>query len=369
MNKNAFRVLIIDDEEAMRDACLQVLKKDGYQADAAADGLSGLDRARAWKPDVALVDLKMPGMGGLEVLPKIKEINPDIIPIVITGYATIDAAVEAMKQGAYDFLPKPFSPDQLRLTISRAIEKRAFVLENEKLRREKRLMEENFITMVSHQMRSPLAAVSQYLEALLAGSAGELGEVQRSVIQKSRDRLATSTAMINEWLSMARMNRGDLLATIGSVDLPALIGDLVTFYRPVAEKKQVTLAMTPQGAVPPAAGDRGLLREVFSNLLINAINYNRQGGSVTASIRSEPPSLIVEIRDTGIGIDSQHLPFIFDEFYRVKRTDGVKTEGTGLGLAIVRKIVTIHEGSVSVASTPGQGTTFTVVLPAAKGTL
>jgi two-component system sensor histidine kinase/response regulator len=367
MNKNAFKVLIIDDEEAMRDACLQVLKKDGYQGGAAADGPSGLDKARDWKPDVALVDLKMPGMGGLEVLPKLKEIDPDIIPIVITGYATIDAAVEAMKQGAYDFLPKPFSPDQLRLTISRAIEKRAFVLENEKLRREKRLMEENFITMVSHQMRSPLAAVSQYMEALLAGSTGELSEQQRSVIQKSRDRLETSTAMINEWLSMARMNRGDMLARIGSVDLSTLVGELVTFYRPVAEKKQVTLSMVPQGALPPAAGDRGLLREVFSNLIINAINYNREGGSVTASIRSEPPSLIVEIRDTGIGIDSQHLPFIFDEFYRVKRTDGVKAEGTGLGLAIVRKIVKLHEGSVSVASTPGQGTTFTVVLPAAPG--
>jgi len=192
-------ILVIDDEETMRDSCSQILDKAGYQSETAEDGAVGLEKIKEIKPDLALIDLKMPGITGMEVLEKAKEIDPSIITVVITGYATVDSAVEAMKKGAYDFLPKPFSPEQLRIIIRRGLERRKLIQEAESLRRDKKLMEENFITMVTHQLRSPLVAVQQYFEVLLAGMVGEVQEKQKEMIQRASDRLDGLLNLINDW--------------------------------------------------------------------------------------------------------------------------------------------------------------------------
>src|SRR4030065_408937 len=183
-------ILVIDDEEAMRDSCSLILTKDGFRAETAENGQIGLEKAREMKPALALIDLKMPGLSGFEVLERIKDIDPGIIPIVITGYATVDSAVEAMKKGAYDFLPKPFTPEELRIIINRALERRKLALETEQLRREKRLLEESFITLVSHQLRSPLVAIQQYFDVILAGMAGTVEDKQRETLPRAQDRAA-----------------------------------------------------------------------------------------------------------------------------------------------------------------------------------
>ena len=162
-------ILVIDDEEAIRDSCSQVLSKDGYATETAENGQIGLRKIREVKPDLVLIDLKMPGMSGMELLEEIGRIDPDIVSIVITGYATIESAVEAMKLNAYDFLPKPFTPDQLRIVIERGLERRRLTAESARLRREKEMMRENFITLVSHQLRSPLASVKQYFGVIQEG--------------------------------------------------------------------------------------------------------------------------------------------------------------------------------------------------------
>jgi DNA-binding NtrC family response regulator len=176
-------VLVIDDEESMRDSCSQIIVKTGCRVEAAEDGASGLEKVRGLKPDAILLDLKMPGMSGFEVLDQVQLIDPQIVTIVITGYATVDAAVEAMKKGAYDFLPKPFTPDELRLILARALERRRLAIEAEALRREKKLLQDNIITMVSHQLRSPLVAIQQYFEVLLGGIVGELGDKPQEMMR------------------------------------------------------------------------------------------------------------------------------------------------------------------------------------------
>ena len=123
----------------MRDSCAQILRKNRFDVETAADGASGLQKIRDLRPDAVIVDLKMPGTSGFEVLESLPGIDPHIIAIVITGYATVDSAVEAMKKGAYDFLPKPFTPEELRMILARALERRRLVLETEALRREKEL--------------------------------------------------------------------------------------------------------------------------------------------------------------------------------------------------------------------------------------
>jgi two-component system sensor histidine kinase/response regulator len=359
-------ILIIDDEEAMRDSCSMILKKDGFRAETAETGLIGLEKVRELKPALALIDLKMPGLSGLEVLEKLKDIDPKTIPIVITGYATVESAVEAMKKGAYDFLPKPFTPDELRIIIGRALERRKLAQEAETLRREKKLMEENFITMVSHQLRSPLVAIQQYFEVILAGMAGRVEDTQKEMIVRAKERLGNLLQLINDWLDMARISRGQIVDKFKPLALEKLLDRQLEFMRPLAQEFKVRLELRPSEKPAVVLGDEQSLEQVFSNLITNAIKYNKPEGSVIVTISEEDRTILAEVTDTGIGISREQRPFIFDQFYRVSRREDQKIKGTGLGLAIAKKIVEAHNGSIQVTSEPGQGSTFSVRLPKAE---
>ena len=359
-------VLIIDDEESMRDACTQILLKNKYRIATAGDGAGGLQKIRDLRPDAVIVDLKMPGTSGFEVLENLRLFDPRIMAIVITGYATVDSAVEAMKKGAYDFLPKPFSPEELRVIIARAVEHRRLALEAEALRREKKLLEENVITMVSHQLRSPLVAIQQYFEVILSGLAGDVEEKPKEMIGKARERLDALLQLINDWLDLARIDKGKIVGKLGPVDLRSLLEKLIEFLNPVAQEYGVSLVWAGStGPTAEAFGDKEMLEQVFSNLLSNAIKYNKLQGRVNISLREDPDCLVVEIQDTGIGISQEQLPLIFDQFFQISRGQTKTMKGSGLGLSIAKKIVEAHNGQIDVTSTPGEGSTFTVRLPKA----
>ena len=359
-------ILVIDDEESMRDSCFQILAKDGYLAETAEDGSRGLEKIKETKPDLVLIDLKMPGISGMEVLEKAKEIDPNIITVVITGYATVESAVEAMKKGAYDFLPKPFTPEELRIIIRRGLERRKLIFETESLRREKKLIEENFITMVSHQLRSPLVAILQYFEVILGGMAGEVPENQKDIILKSRNRLENLMNLINDWLDVARLDNGQIVDKLKPLSLKKVIEKLLEEIKPLTADESISLELGSCSKNDLVQGDKETLEQVFSNIIANAIRYNKPKGRVIISIKENKDFIATDVQDTGIGITREHLPFLFDQFYRVKRGEGQKIKGTGLGLSIAKKIVDAHGGSIQVASEPGKGTTFTVLLPKAE---
>jgi signal transduction histidine kinase len=355
-------ILVIDDDESMRDSCTQILTKDGFLAEMAKDGSSGLKKIEETKPDLVLIDLKMPGISGLKVLERTNEIDPNIIAVVITGYATVESAVEAMKKGAYDFLPKPFTPDELRIIIKRGLERRRLILETESLRREKKLMEENFITMVSHQLRSPLAAILQYFEVILGGMVGEVSGKQKEMIQKAQRRLENLMNLINDWLDVARLDNGQIINKLKPLSLKKVIKKTLEDMRPLAKKNDISLELRPSPGNKNVPGDEESLKQVFSNLITNAIRYNKPKGKVIITIKETRDFIATEIQDTGIGIAEKHLPFIFDQFYRVSRGESQKIKGTGLGLSIAKKIVEAHGGSIQVSSEDGKGSIFTVFL-------
>ncbi len=359
-------ILIIDDEEAMRDSCVQILKKDGYIAESAENGSIGLEKIRELKPDIALVDLKMPGISGMEVLDRIPEIDPNIISIVITGYATVDSAVEAMKRGAFDFLPKPFTPDELRIIIKRGLERKLLLEETAKLREEKRKIEENFITMVSHQLRSPVATVQQYFEVILGGFVGEIPPKQKEMLEKAREKLNSLLSLINDWLNMSRISSDQLVDKFVPTNLQELLEKLVAFMQETANKNSITISLYPPDFQPLILGDKETLENVFSNIITNAIIYNRPNGRVDIKFHLENDCVATHISDTGYGIPQKDIPFIFDQFYRVKREETKHIKGTGLGLPIAKKIVDAHNGSIRVNSVVNEGTTFTILLPKAK---
>jgi signal transduction histidine kinase len=358
-------ILVVDDEESMRDSCFKILKKDGFLADTAKDGSAGLEKIEKNKPDLVLIDLKMPGISGMEVLEKIKEIDPNIISVVITGYSTVESAVEAMKRGAYDFLPKPFSPEELRIIIRRGLERRKLILETESLQKEKKLIEENFITMVSHQLRSPLVAIQQYFEVILAGMVGEVQEKPKEMILRSRNRLEGLLNLINDWLDVARLDSGQIVDNIEPLSLKKVIKKIIEGMRPLTQDDNISLELASCSENDLVQGDKETLEQVFSNLITNAIRYNKPKGRVIITIKENKDFISAEVKDTGIGIAKEHLPFIFDQFYRVKRGEDHKIKGTGLGLSIAKKIVDAHEGTIRVSSELGKGSNFTVLLPKA----
>jgi two-component system sensor histidine kinase/response regulator len=358
-------VLIIDDEESIRDSCSQITAKEGHSVETAVNGEEGLEKIKTLHPDLVLVDLKMPGKSGMEVLDELQTFDPHIIPVVITGYGTVDSAVEAMKRGAYDFLQKPFTPEELRSIIRRGLERRTLIKEAERLRQEKITMEENFITMVSHQLRSPLVAVQQYFEVILGGMAGPLEDKQKKMLNRASERIQSLLKLIGDWLDMSRMNSGVLADRIQPFNIKPLLVKLIDFFSSTAAEQNISLKLDPDSEAGMVLGNEESLEQVFSNLISNSIKYNRSGGSVLISIETAEDSVSVAIEDTGIGIAEEHLPFLFDQFYRVNKGEGCKVEGTGLGLSIARKIVEAHKGDIKVTSELDAGSTFTVTLPKA----
>jgi len=358
-------ILVVDDEEAMRDSCCQVLTKDGYRAETAADGNCGLQKIMEIKPDLALIDLKMPGMSGIELLDKIGDIDPSIVSVVITGYATIESAVEAMKRNAYDFLPKPFTPDQLRIVARRGLEKRRLAQESSRLRREKEKMRENFITLVSHQLRSPLASARQYLSVILAGFAGDVAGKQEQMVQKASEYIDDLLHIINDWLDMSRIDAGKLTDEFELAAVDDILSESIELLKPLAKAKNVTLETCFHEGRPTVRGNRESLKQAFTNLFSNAIHYNRQGGAVTVSTTEQNNCLEIKVSDTGIGISHENVSFIFDEFFRVKAKETRGVTGSGLGLTITKRIIEAHNGSIKVVSELGRGTTFSVMLPKA----
>ena len=356
-------VLVIDDEETMLDSCYQIFAKEGYQTETAKDGYTGLEKLKEAKPDLVLVDLRMPGKSGMEVLEELREIDPNCVAVVITGYATIESAVEAMKRGAYDFLPKPFTPDELRIIAKRGLERRKLGLEAESLRKEKEKLRENFITMVTHELRAPLTAVQQYFETILGGFAGEVTAKQEKMLKRASERVDGLLTLIKDWLNISRIHTGEAVEKLGPLVLAPMIAKVVDFLQPLAEKSKVALHLESPADLPMVRGDKETLEVVFTNLISNGIKYNVERGKVEVRLREEGDSIAAEVADTGIGIPERDLPFIFDEFFRVRSGETQCVVGSGLGLSIAKKIVEAHSGLIQATSELGKGSRFTVLLP------
>jgi len=358
-------IIVIDDDEAMRRACQAALRRTGYQVETYADGPSGLRRVEEIGAGLIVVDLKMPGMGGMEVIERVRQINPDVVAIVITGFATVSTAVEAMKAGAYDFIPKPFTADELRVIIARGVERHGLAMEAKRLRREKEAQVHKFITFVSHQLQSPLGAVRQYLDVMRHQAGDGIPQQHRQWIERSSAKIADMLQIINDWLTFSKVEGGQLATAREPVSWQLLAGEVVDSFAEAAREGQVELHSNVPADTPPIIGDPAAVRMLLSNLVANAIKYNRPDGDVEITAGAEEDTVTLSVRDTGVGIDPAHQERVFEEFYRVRGEGSAAKTGTGMGLPICMKIAEELGGSIALESEPGKGSTFTVSLPRA----
>jgi len=358
-------ILIIDDEAAIRDGCRQTLEKSGYEVRIAGDGGEGIDIAREVKPDVAFIDLKMPGLSGMEIIELLSREIPDLILIMITGYATIVSAVEAMKKGAYDYLPKPFSPDQLRALTCRGLDHRNLKIETRRLREEKERMERNFITFVSHEMRSPLVVVRQYIEALKLLTGDQLGSEGKEIVERCCSRVQSLEKMVEHWLDISRIEEGAFARKRDPLRVAHLVERSAEEMIPACRERGISLETEIPEDLPDIYGDEEGLERVFINLIGNAVKYTPKDGRIRIAAAAGEDHLTVRVSDTGSGIPADKVPFVFEPFFRAMGKEE-RHRGSGLGLTFCKKIMEAHGGEIGVSSREGEGTEFTLRFPLAR---
>ncbi|MDD5723030.1 MAG: hybrid sensor histidine kinase/response regulator [Syntrophales bacterium] len=355
-------VLIIDDEETIRDGCRQALEKSGYAVITTEDGPEGIRIAREKRPDLVFVDLNLPGMSGLEVIDILLEDIPHIVLVVITGYASILSAVESMKRGAYDYLPKPFTPDQLRAVTKRGLEHHNLKVEARMLRDAHENMTKDFVTFVSHEMRSPLITIRQSIEALKVVAGDCLNSEANDIIGRCEKRIRNLEDLVEHWLDIRQIEAGTLIREKGILDLSAVVMRSIEDIAPLCEKREITLERDIPKDLPMITGDEESLVRVFVNIIGNATKYTPAGGRISVRIGYDDHYVSATVSDTGRGIPKREHPFIFEPFYRVKEK-GEQLEGSGLGLNFCKRIMDAHNGKISVSSEEGRGATFILRFP------
>jgi signal transduction histidine kinase len=370
-------ILVIDDEVGMREGCRRALAPYGFHVDIAEHGVEGLRKLRRGSYDLILLDAMMPGMSGLELLERILEQDPEIICVMITGYATVELAAQAMKQGAQDFLPKPFTSDELLTVVQRGLaqrqhrldlraqqasEEEAFQLERTRQEIAKLdAIESRFMLVIVHELRNPAGVIKNYLQLMRAGYVDQ--DEWDAYLEKLDLRAGQLLNMLDDLLELAQLKQLPTLSKLTPVVVSDILEGVTRRFQPVAEAKGLNFVVQTQ-ARPSVLAQPAHLQSLWSNLIDNAIRYT-VSGKIRVTLAEGNGELLTTVEDTGIGISTEELASIFQEFYRAESAKSEVELGTGLGLPIVEQIVKIYQGTIHVDSVPGQGTTFTVRLPLA----
>jgi two-component system sensor histidine kinase/response regulator len=363
------KVVMVDDEDALCQGVRRIVEKyTVYVADVLTDVdfsfrsfgngddfLQSLDDSDL--PDLLLLDLRLPTVSGMEVLDELSRRGRDILAIVITAYATFDTAVKAMKLGAYDFLAKPFAPDELRYTLRKATNQLILSRQARRLAEERRRVRFDFISVLAHELKSPLNSVEGYLNILrLNATDDSLRMVERSIA-----RVDGMKRLISDLLDLTRIESGQHRRVIRRLDLRILARTSIDLLSVDAARRGISMELGADGPIE-LDGDANELEMIFNNLVSNAVKYNRNGGSVAVHLSRRDDVVRISVTDTGIGLTKEECAKLFNEFARIRNHETANIVGTGLGLSTVRRIAKMYGGDAEVRSAPGVGSTFAVTL-------
>ncbi|HQN38858.1 MAG TPA: ATP-binding protein, partial [Thermoanaerobaculia bacterium] len=369
------RVLMVEDEAAMRAAVSRALSRYtlrlpdiegeyGFAIEEAGSAEEGLARIEASPPDIVLLDHKLPGMSGVELLGILAEKQPPVsfLTVMMTAYATLENAVVATKRGAYDFLAKPFTPDELRSVVSKTTRHLLLTRETRRLAQEKRQVRFQLLSVIVHELKAPLAAIEGYLYLLQDPGTGSDPAVYKKAVDRSLVRIGGMRKLITDLLDLTRIESGQKRRELVPLELADVARAAIESVQPEAERRGIAVTLHAPAPVPMVA-DRAEMEILFNNLLTNAVKYNRDGGTVTVRLTGGE-RVRIEVADTGIGMTPEETARLFHEFVRIKNEKTRNIPGSGLGLSVVRKLAHLNGGEVTVESSPGVGSTFTVEIAA-----
>ncbi len=387
-------LLVVDDEESIVLTISEVLRLEGHVVDMSMSGEDAAERLRREEYDLVLTDLHMEGGDGISVLQEIRAASPFTIAVVLTGFASVESAIAALRHGAYDYLLKPCNIEELKLTVRRGLEHRRLMLAeraarasleyiNQELERRvaertgelqrvnEELLEANrakdvFLATLSHELRTPLTPVLGWVNLLRSGHTNVDSSLLTQGLEAIERNARLQARLVDDLLDISRIISGKLRIEWEPVNLCDVVAAAIETVRPEATTRRVALAAEVPDSPLVVQGAPVRLQQVAWNLLSNAVKFTPDGGRVSLRVWRADGEARLAVEDTGIGISQEFLPHVFDRF---RQADGSTTRqygGLGLGLAIVRALAELHGGWVRAESDgEGRGSCFTFSLPCA----
>lgn len=381
------KILIVDDEPEIVRSLKLYLDDAGYTSSLASDGSAALDMLVDEKDyTVVLLDINMPGLDGVTVLKRLQDAGSDTAVIMMSGHGSEELAVECMRNGAEDYISKPFALEDLLQRIERAHAHRRERIEKRQLKQEK----EDFILMLSHDMKNPLTAVIGSIDIIREECLGPVNEEQAEYLQSAIDSCNEVVIMIDNLLDIRKFEAGKIQMAIHPYNAHELISRVASQFARPAKHDGIELSVDLEPCTSEIAVDKNAFTRVLGNLLGNALKFTPEGGKITVSCRyiqedkisslkipyyAPVPHNFLErgclvrltVRDTGNGIPPDELERIFHRYTQFTRKTDRELGGAGLGLAYCKLAIESFNGMIWAESENGQGSEFVILLPCCSG--
>ena len=351
-------ILIIDDDPGACETLSDIMEDEGYKVLTIERGLQGVEQIKTRFFNVVLLDIILPDVSGIEVLKAIKKINAEVCVIIITGYARLENAVEALNNGADAYINKPINIEEVKLVIKREVERQTLFWEKKRL--EHQLLQSEKLagigilaSGIAHEINNPLCGIRGMAETILEEENMETIKEYTNIIIKYSDMAAEIVRGLIGYVRTSEANDFE------SVNINEKLNDVIKIFKHSTKFEDVEI-ITDYQTIPLIRANSGEIQQVFVNLINNAVQAMNRKGRLVFSTMTSGDYVEIKVMDNGPGIPKGHINKIFDPFFTTKEVG----KGKGLGLNIVHRIVTKYYGSIEVESEEGKGTTFTVRFPA-----
>lgn len=349
-------ILVVDDEIGTRES-LRTILKPYYNVYTAEEGGRAIEILNQVPIGVVTLDIKMPGLAGTRVLEKVKQRDPDIEAIIITGYGSMETAIDGLRLGAFDYVTKPFDVNLVLTLVRRALERR-------NARQKLRQLKSEFFANLSHELRTPLSVVIGFVSLLLGQSIGKLTDEQRDALERAYKNSEELLELVDNVLYLSSLDTGDLSKEEGEVDLCAVIKKGSKRYEKTAAEKGIHFTIRLPREEIWIVSDPAKLARIFQNLLHNAIKFT-PSGQITIKVHRSMRRRVVdlEIVDKGIGIPRDQIETMFQPFRQLDSSLRRRFSGLGLGLSVARQLTDFIGGTLEMRSQPGMGTHVLLSIP------
>lgn len=369
------KVLIVDDEPGICSGISRILSNFSvsfpfleedftFETMETGTGEEAVEILDTQGADIVLLDNKLPGMYGIDVLEYINKKQMDCNVMMITSYASLDLAIKATNNGAYNFVPKPFTPQELKTSME-GITKNLYLRRmTNKLNSQEKQLRNKFLAILSHELKLPLSAIEGYLRVMKDRLAGDKIDDYDEMINRSLERMKGIRSLITDLLDLTRIESDRQNKVKRKIDITDIAVNSCDAISPLAIQKNVKVSIEAEPKQLYFLAEPETMEIILNNLISNAVKYNKDNGEVHCIINELPDYVEITVADTGIGMNEEDLPKLFQEFVRIKNEKTVKITGSGLGLSITKKVVEeYYNGTITVKSAPDEGTTFIVRLP------